>query len=292
MIRGSLAARLAPLSLLAVTALPAAALAAEEYARRRINWFDFSNPDTPPMIAAIINFLLFMGVLYLVLRKPIGNMTRNRREEHVSAAGEARRQMAEAELALAAARARSESLDLEIARLRQEFHEAGKAEIARIAAETEAQAGRMRADAEARIAGELERLSEELRAEAVAVVVARAEGFLRAEIQSADHERLSADIVEGLLAEFQAAARDLRALADRRAGRLRADVISAGPLSEAATERIRGALQQIAGKPVAVTRHEEPALIGGMTARIGDLVVDGSLRTRLARIREEMLERA
>ena len=41
-------------------------------------------------------------------------------------------------------------------------------------------------------------------------------------------------------------------------------------------------------KKVEVTRKEDPALLGGVVAKVGDVVYDGSLRTQLRAMREEL----
>ena len=39
---------------------------------------------------------------------------------------------------------------------------------------------------------------------------------------------------------------------------------------------------------VAVTRREDPELLGGVVAKLGDTVYDGSLRTQLRTLRDEL----
>jgi F-type H+-transporting ATPase subunit delta len=97
---------------------------------------------------------------------------------------------------------------------------------------------------------------------------------------------------KGRLAELPAIARELQVLGDRRDGRLRAEVVSAGPLDDDTVDRIRAAVQRSTGKAVVMTRREDPELLGGVVTRVGDLMFDGSLRTRLARIKDGMLGRA
>ena len=42
------------------------------------------------------------------------------------------------------------------------------------------------------------------------------------------------------------------------------------------------------GKNVAVDASVDPALIGGVVAKVGGTVYDGSVRTQLARMRQEL----
>jgi F-type H+-transporting ATPase subunit delta len=73
----------------------------------------------------------------------------------------------------------------------------------------------------------------------------------------------------------------LRELVDRMAGRVEALVVSARPLDPAQQERLREALARRVGASVALKLREDPGLIGGVVVRLGDLLLDGSVRTQL-----------
>jgi F-type H+-transporting ATPase subunit delta len=84
-------------------------------------------------------------------------------------------------------------------------------------------------------------------------------------------------------------ARTLRELADARKGILRAEVTTAAPLSEEYYAKLQAKLEKITGKQVVVDRRIDSALIGGVVARIGDRIFDGSLHTRLQSLRDVLL---
>ena len=84
-------------------------------------------------------------------------------------------------------------------------------------------------------------------------------------------------------------ARAYREMADAHAGRVRAQVTSAQPLSPAETDRVRRSLEQRTGKKVILETAVDAGLIGGIVARVGDLVLDGSVRTQLASLRQRLL---
>ena len=69
---------------------------------------------------------------------------------------------------------------------------------------------------------------------------------------------------------------------DERAGFVRADVRSAWNLSTAQQNELSGQLSTIAGQPVRLRFTVDPELIGGVTAKIGSKVYDGSVRGQLA----------
>ncbi|HXI56477.1 MAG TPA: ATP synthase F1 subunit delta [Polyangia bacterium] len=86
-----------------------------------------------------------------------------------------------------------------------------------------------------------------------------------------------------------AIARAYRELVDQHTGRVRAAVVSAQTLGPADLDRVRRSLERRTGKKVLIEASVDPALIGGVVARVGDLVLDGSVRTQLASLREKLL---
>lgn len=65
-----------------------------------------------------------------------------------------------------------------------------------------------------------------------------------------------------------------------------AEVRSAVPLSDAQQVRLAAALEKQLGHPVQVRVIVDPTVVGGIVTQIGDTVIDGSIRTRLAQLRE------
>ena len=73
-------------------------------------------------------------------------------------------------------------------------------------------------------------------------------------------------------------------------GVLRAEVTAASPLSAEQTRTLHDRLASAVGRRVTMTTKVDPALIGGVVARIGSTVYDGSLATRLTKMREKLLQ--
>jgi F-type H+-transporting ATPase subunit delta len=84
-------------------------------------------------------------------------------------------------------------------------------------------------------------------------------------------------------------ARAYQEMTDKQLGRVRATVTSAKPLDPATESEIQRALERRTGKKVLMKSEVDPTLIGGVVARVGDLVLDGSLRTRLASVGNRIL---
>jgi len=90
------------------------------------------------------------------------------------------------------------------------------------------------------------------------------------------------------LSSLPAISRELDAMLEARGGRITAVITSATPLDAAQLSQITVALEKLSGKKVAVTKREDPALLGGVVAKLGDTVYDGSLRTQLRSLRDEL----
>ncbi len=73
----------------------------------------------------------------------------------------------------------------------------------------------------------------------------------------------------------------LREFVEQAAGRVEAHVVSARRLRPAEVKRLRVALSRRVGAEVTLDLEEDPDLIGGLVARVGDLMIDGSVRTQL-----------
>lgn len=70
----------------------------------------------------------------------------------------------------------------------------------------------------------------------------------------------------------------------------RARVKAAIPLDELTQERLRQTLAKLTGTTVVMEVEEDPSIIGGLVARVGDLVLDGSVRTQLFSLRESLIK--
>jgi F-type H+-transporting ATPase subunit delta len=67
-----------------------------------------------------------------------------------------------------------------------------------------------------------------------------------------------------------------------------AEVRSAVPLDETRTKKLADALSRATGRQLEVRVVVDPSLVGGIVAKIGDEVFDGSVRSRLDEAREHL----
>lgn len=77
-------------------------------------------------------------------------------------------------------------------------------------------------------------------------------------------------------------------LLDEARGITRAEVTSASALKEEEIQKLKDSLKAVAGREVQIEVNEDPSLIGGLMARIGDLVLDGSVKTQLESLKDSL----
>lgn len=94
---------------------------------------------------------------------------------------------------------------------------------------------------------------------------------------------------KGRLPQLDEVLQALEQLAETETGRVRVEVTSAKPLSEAYYGRLVEKLQRVSDRKVVLVKKQDPSLIGGVVTRIGDQVFDGSLSNRLNELNETLL---
>lgn len=93
--------------------------------------------------------------------------------------------------------------------------------------------------------------------------------------------RRRADEIRGIYREF-------RRLYNRRQGIVEASATSAVELDERELAALRTRLEHMTGKRVELDTNVDPSILGGIQVRLGDLLIDGSVRGRLERLRNRL----
>ena len=93
----------------------------------------------------------------------------------------------------------------------------------------------------------------------------------------------------GRFGSLAAVAADFTRLLNRRNGIVEALVTSAAPLTARDSDAIRDRVADMTGSKVDLRAEVDPALIGGITIKVGDQLLDASVRGRLERLRERLL---
>ena len=88
-------------------------------------------------------------------------------------------------------------------------------------------------------------------------------------------------LLEAIVTEFEG-------LLDDHYGRMQATVTTAHPLTDELADALRSALERQTQRQVVLHQRVDPSLIGGFRVRLGDLVVDGTLRRALSDMRRAL----
>jgi len=97
----------------------------------------------------------------------------------------------------------------------------------------------------------------------------------------AERDRLV--LIRNLLSSFSE-----RVMAHRHV--VRAEVTTAAPIDARRTEAIREGLAKLTGRAVNLAAKVDPGIIGGVVARIGSTVYDGSVTRQLEKMKERLVE--
>jgi F-type H+-transporting ATPase subunit delta len=98
-----------------------------------------------------------------------------------------------------------------------------------------------------------------------------------------DHQRL--ELIPTILHQ-------VRQIIDARSRRIRVQVKSAVPLDDAHRLRLEDEIRKNMSLEPVVEAQVEPELLGGLVVRVGDWLFDGSVRTELEHIRNEVTARS
>ncbi|GAB4347574.1 MAG: ATP synthase F1 subunit delta [Desulfobulbaceae bacterium] len=83
-------------------------------------------------------------------------------------------------------------------------------------------------------------------------------------------------------------AEEMQVMVDTEQGISHGSVISAVELDEALLDKIKATLEKLTGNRVILETSVDPSIIGGIIAKVGDLVLDGSIKTQLNGLKESI----
>jgi F-type H+-transporting ATPase subunit delta len=95
-------------------------------------------------------------------------------------------------------------------------------------------------------------------------------------------------VKRGRIEQLPRVAAEFRRLDDKRNQISHASATSAAPLDDTEVRAITARLEQMTGGRVALETAVDPDLLGGIVVRIGDRLIDGSVRGRLERLRNQL----
>ena len=89
---------------------------------------------------------------------------------------------------------------------------------------------------------------------------------------------------------FPAAVEQFEKQVRRWRGLQAAEVVSAVPLTEDELRRLQARLERVTGLTLEIERRVDPELIGGLYVRIGDEVIDHSVKGLLVSLQDRLFE--
>lgn len=78
-------------------------------------------------------------------------------------------------------------------------------------------------------------------------------------------------------------------LVEQHLGMERAEVVTAVPMIEEQSQRLLARLEAMTGKKIALVTKIDPAILGGAVVTVAGKILDGSVRHKLDRMRDELL---
>ncbi len=76
---------------------------------------------------------------------------------------------------------------------------------------------------------------------------------------------------------------------DQIVGRIRAKVIVAKSIPDELVSKLKESLEKSSGKEVLLDMQEDPAIIGGVITKMGNVIFDGSIRTQLEKVKKSIV---
>lgn len=159
--------------------------------------------DGARLAGQIINFLLWAGILWYLLKDRLPAFLQSRRAGIVTELDEAKRLKEEAERKFAEYESRIENLDAELDHMRREMTKGGLAERDKIVADAAARAEKLHAEARFLVQQQMKQLKDDLTREAIEAAIAAAEKILKERTQTADQERLANEYLERLATQLK-----------------------------------------------------------------------------------------
>ncbi len=99
-------------------------------------------------------------------------------------------------------------------------------------------------------------------------------------------------IRRGRIEDLPRIASEFGRLDNTRLGITPARAVSAAPLEPAEVTALTARLEQMTGGRIELSQEVDPSLLGGLVVRVGDRLIDGSVRGRLERLRNQLVSGA
>ena len=150
-------------------------------------------------------------------------------------------------------------------------------------------------DREVRVFAELMKSNRELRDTFASPILSQSNKLkvLEAIIARTTPGQMTANLLRTMLSHYRLhhlpeVYEQFRREMNQRKGMIIAEVTTAAEVGSEEQAKLGRTIEQMTGKKVEFKFKSDPSLIGGMVARIGSVVYDGSVRTQLQEIKERL----
>lgn len=157
--------------------------------------------DQGQALSSVINFIVYAGLLYVMIGKPLRTYFAQRRTTLLAEMEEAAQLKASAEEQLSVYSAKLDQFELEREQILREFREIGELERDRLIEDGRAQAERMKADASRQLDTEVRGLRQELVKRLVEDAIAQARGEIASKLSADSQKRFVEERLQSVAAE-------------------------------------------------------------------------------------------
>ena len=112
--------------------------------------------------------------------------------------------------------------------------------------------------------------------------------ILRREVSTISLHHISMAIEHGRAGLLLKVVEDFFSLAAASRRKVTAEVTTAVPLSEETGKKMENLLSEMIGEAVFLKTSVDPSLLGGMVIRVGERIIDGSIRSQFRRLKERI----
>ncbi len=242
----------------------------------------------PFLLSQIVNFLILFLALRFLLWKPMLKMLNERKQRIAQGLEDAEQARRDRERAQAEYEERIKQAGQEREEILARAAEEGEQAKAETLAQARTQAEQIVAEGKETVERERQQMLVELRSQVAALSIAAANKLI-GEALDEQRQRL-------LIDEFFSGIRDKRVVVldeegiawARRSGVMRAQVISALPLTEEEQGVVAESLAVQLGELPELEFAVDPSILGGLVLKVGDRLIDGSVAGRLASLQDRL----
>ena len=243
------------------------------------------NIDIWTILFQIINFLVLFAVLARFIAKPLQRIMEKRTAEAASLLDDASQDRDDASLLRREAEDRLKRLRVEVEEIRAKAREQSDAERQMMMRQAHEETQRLREEVRRDLQQERDEALERFRGDIVDSIVAISSKVLSEIVPPEAHDRLISEISERIYqlgrGEMYVVEEFRRSLGEREPTAL---IHTANTLTPEQQRRLVETLSALADRRVNVDMVVDPSLIAGLRVRLGDTVLDNSLRYQLSKV--------